>query len=70
MASRIVEFFGFSPEDKSERAQTARDQKQCPFIGIECQKTLSGQLYIRSMYTTAENKKLASDLLSVQIVFI
>jgi hypothetical protein len=43
MASRIIEFFGYSPSDKSEVAQQARRDKLCPFIGGTCQKTLNDQ---------------------------
>lgn len=41
MASNIIEFFGFSPEDKSPAAQRARSQKECPFAGVTCTKTLN-----------------------------
>lgn len=41
MASRIVEFFGFSPEDHTEAALNARRSRNCPFLGKECIKTLS-----------------------------
>ncbi|MFP3586381.1 NotI family restriction endonuclease [Paraburkholderia sp. SIMBA_055] len=41
MASRIIEFFGYAPQDRSEAARQARDGRQCPFIGAVCQKTLN-----------------------------
>jgi hypothetical protein len=44
MASRIVEFFGFAPDDKSEVAVNARTNHECPFVGRECAKTLSDGL--------------------------
>lgn len=41
MASRIVEFFGYKPEDQSVDARRARTEQRCPFLGGSCQKTLS-----------------------------
>lgn len=41
MPSRIVEFFGYSPLDDSPAARDARERKHCPFLGAQCQKTLS-----------------------------
>ena len=41
MASRIIEFFGYAPQDYSPAARNARAQKLCPFIGNTCKKTLS-----------------------------
>jgi len=41
MSSRIIEFFGFSPNDQSAIAKKARSDRYCPFIQNECQKTLS-----------------------------
>lgn len=41
MASRIVEFFGYSPSDDSEKAKEARSKRYCPFLETTCQKTLS-----------------------------
>jgi len=41
MASNIVEFFGYSPEDKSSEACQARKLFECPFVGKPCSKTLS-----------------------------
>lgn len=41
MASRIIEFFGFDPEDKSSHARKARSKKLCPFIQDTCKKTLN-----------------------------
>lgn len=43
MASRIIEFFGYSPTDRSATAQRARRERHCPFIGGTCQKTLNDQ---------------------------
>ena len=44
MASRIIEFFGYSPEDRSDAAVAARQNLQCPFLGRQCVKTLSDGL--------------------------
>ncbi len=44
MASRIIEFFGYSPEDRSPAATAARHNLQCPFLGRRCVKTLSDGL--------------------------
>lgn len=44
MASRIVEFFGYDPEDRSPAATEARANLQCPFLGRQCVKTLSDGL--------------------------
>jgi hypothetical protein len=41
MASNIIEFFGFSPQDDSSAAKHARIAKQCPFLAATCTKTLS-----------------------------
>lgn len=41
MASNIIEFFGYSPEDQSGTAQRARAERECPFTGSRCSKTLS-----------------------------
>jgi len=41
MASNIVEFFGYSPEDRSAAATEARARKHCPFLGRQCTKTLN-----------------------------
>jgi hypothetical protein len=41
LASRIVELFGFAPDDQSEQARHARESKTCPFINNTCQKTLN-----------------------------
>ena len=42
MASRIIEFFGYSPEDRSPVAVEARAKRHCPFLDRECEKTLHG----------------------------
>jgi len=44
MASRIIEFFGYSPGDCSPAATKARRNLQCPFLGRQCVKTLSDGL--------------------------
>lgn len=41
MASRIIEFFGYSPTDNSKAACAAREKRYCPFLKTACQKTLS-----------------------------
>jgi hypothetical protein len=41
MASRIIEFFGYSPDDTSHEAVQARTNRLCPFSGSTCSKTLS-----------------------------
>ncbi len=44
MASRIIEFFGYNPEDRSDAAVAARQNLQCPFLQRQCVKTLSDGL--------------------------
>ena len=44
MASRIIEFFGYDPEDRSPAAVAVRRDLQCPFLGRQCVKTLSDKL--------------------------
>ena len=44
MASRIIEFFGYAPEDHSPTATEARQNLQCPFLGRQCSKTLNDGL--------------------------
>jgi len=44
MASRIVEFFGYDPKDRSPAAAEARANLQCPFLDRQCVKTLSDGL--------------------------
>lgn len=41
MASNIIEFFGYSPGDRSAAAISARTHRQCPFLQRKCVKTLS-----------------------------
>lgn len=41
MASQIIEFFGYSPSDKSPKAVAARKNLECPFLGSTCEKKLS-----------------------------
>lgn len=40
MALKIIEFFGYDPTDASPDATRARRQKDCPFLGAPCTKTL------------------------------
>lgn len=40
----IVEWFGYSPEDRSAKAQLARETHQCPSIGRRCEKLRDGDL--------------------------
>lgn len=40
MASNIIEFFGFSPLDKSPAAKQARVESSCPFLKQRCTKKL------------------------------
>jgi hypothetical protein len=44
MASRIVEFFGYNPEDRSAVAVETRRELRCPYLGRQCVKTLSDGL--------------------------
>ena len=44
MASRIIEFFGYGPEDRSPAAVEARQNFHCPFLGRQCSKTLNDGL--------------------------
>jgi hypothetical protein len=44
MASRIIEFFGYNPEDRSPAAVEARRDLRCPFLGRQCVKKLSDKL--------------------------
>jgi len=41
MASNIIEFFGYEPQDRSAAAATARSQRHCPFLKQQCVKTLN-----------------------------
>ncbi len=41
MASNIIEFFGYDPQDRSPVAAEARLQKRCPFLQKTCVKTLN-----------------------------
>lgn len=41
MANRIVEFFGYSPDDTSNAAVQGRANHLCPFSGRTCTKTLN-----------------------------
>lgn len=41
MASNIIEFFGYDPNDKSAAARQVRADRECPFIGGQCTKTLN-----------------------------
>jgi len=44
MASRIIEFFGYSPSDPSPIARYSRAEKLCPFVEGRCIKTLNDGL--------------------------
>lgn len=41
MASNIVEFFGYAPDDQSSLAKSARKNRYCPFLDRQCTKTLN-----------------------------
>jgi len=41
VGTKIIEFFGYAPTDRSAVAATARASRSCPFVGGKCQKTLS-----------------------------
>ncbi len=41
MASNIIEFFGYDPNDNSAAARHVRADRECPFIGGQCTKTLN-----------------------------
>jgi len=41
MPSRIVELFGYGPQDRSAVASHGRRKLQCPFLGKQCVKTLN-----------------------------
>lgn len=43
MASRIVELFGYAPDDQSVQARSARDRHFCPFLGEGCTKKIGSQ---------------------------
>jgi Restriction endonuclease NotI len=40
MASNIVEFFGYAPDDDSAASRESREKLACPFLGGQCTKTL------------------------------
>jgi hypothetical protein len=44
VSTTIIEFFGYAPTDKSPAAKAARANKECPFLGKTCVKTLSDGL--------------------------
>ena len=44
MASKIIEFFGYGPEDRSPVAVEARQNLHCPFLVRQCSKTLNNGL--------------------------
>lgn len=44
MASNIIEFFGYSPQDNSDAAQRIRREQECPFLERTCIKTLNNGL--------------------------
>jgi hypothetical protein len=41
MAKKILEFFGYDPDDRSPAAKQARAELTCPFLGKQCVKTLN-----------------------------
>jgi len=43
LATKIIEFFGYSATDLSANARDARARQWCPFIDSPCQKRLSDQ---------------------------
>ncbi len=52
MSLRLVEFFGYRPEDSSEAAKAARKDQMCPFAGSTCIKrfksgTISGACSVK-----------------------
>lgn len=44
MASRILELFGYAPDDRSIAAAAVRQNHQCPFIDGACQKMLGDKI--------------------------
>jgi hypothetical protein len=41
VGTKIIEFFGYAPGDKSDEAIASRASRTCPFVSGPCQKTLS-----------------------------
>jgi hypothetical protein len=57
MAKKILELFGFAPDDTSVSAQKAREQQSCPMIGGLCSKEIgSAENRIRSGVCTISDK--------------
>lgn len=44
MSLRVVELFGYAPEDKSETASAFRKKSECPFVGGTCIKKFKSGL--------------------------
>ena len=57
MAKKIWELFGYSPDDGSLAARTAREQQTCPMVGGTCSKEIgSAENRIRSGVCTIADK--------------
>ncbi len=57
MAKKIMELFGYSPDDDSSAASEARKQQTCPFLGGPCSKQIgSASNRIRSGVCTITDK--------------
>ena len=57
MAKKILELFGYSPDDGSVAARTAREQQTCPMVGGTCSKEIgSAENRIRSGVCTIADK--------------
>jgi len=57
MAKKILELFGYAPDDNSVEACTARQQQSCPMIGALCSKEIgSAENRIRSGVCTIADK--------------
>lgn len=58
MARKIVELFGYSPDDSSAVANAARNQQTCPIIGGLCSKEIgSAENRIRSGVCTISDRR-------------
>lgn len=57
MAKKILELFGYAPDDSSVAACTARQQQSCPMVGALCAKEIgSAENRIRSGVCTIADK--------------
>ena len=57
MAKKILELFGYSPDDSSLAARTAREQQTCPMVVGLCSKEIgSAENRIRSGVCTIADK--------------